>query len=543
MMRLIQLALVASFASSVAFAEEFNSQAINESKKAIAINFYDEPKTLDPQKATDTIASMILGHVNEGLLRLDPANKAVAGQAESWEQKGPLEYVFKIRKTAQWHDGKAVTAHDFVYAWQRAVDPKTVSEYAFVLAPVKNAEAITGGKMKPTELGVKATDDHTLVVTLERPTAYFLRLLSFPTYFPARKDLVEKFGDNYNGDADKMSFNGPWTITSWKHNASIKLTKNDKYWNKDAIQINEIDMPYLIRDKNSEFNMFKDGKFAITWSLTKELLPEAQKSKMQIRKYNYGTVWFFQFNTTRKITGNQNFRKAIQYALNREEFVKQVEGVPGSKPAHGIIPEYMPGVTKSYGDEYKHSFKEGDLVKAKEYLAKAKKELGLTKFPTINVLASDADNVRRDMEYFQRYLKEKLDLDLKLDFQTFKVRLERTTNKDFDIVNSGWGPDYLDAMTFADLYTSWNGNNNSGWKNAKYDELIKKAMGSIDQKERLDAMYAAEKILIEEAPIAPYFQQFRVYTQDPRLVGVLRRPVGSDPDFYYAKLAPVAASK
>jgi oligopeptide transport system substrate-binding protein len=372
---------------------------------------------------------------------------------------------------------------------------------------------------------------------------YFLRLVSFPTYLPTREDVATKHGDAFAADADKMLYNGPYVVSTWKHNASLVMTKNDKYWNKAKIALNEISMPYLIRDKNSEFNMFKDGKFAMTWSLSKELLPQAQSANMQIRKYNYGTVWFFQFNTTRKVTGNKHFRKAMQLAMNREEFVKQVQGIPGSKPIYGIIPEYMPGVNGRYGDEYPINFAEAQIDAAKKELELAKKDLHLTEFPTLDVLASDTDDVKRDMEYFQRYFKEKLGLNLKLDFQAFKVRLERSDNKDFDIVNSGWGPDYLDAMTFADLFASWNKNNNTGWTSKEYDANIKKAMDSGDAKERLDLMSKNEKILVEEAPIAPYFQQFRVYVQDPRLLGVLRRTVGADPDFYYAKLGQPVASK
>lgn len=537
----IAVALVTggSFALS-AQAQDYKSTAIDAKTGTVSINFYDEPKTLDAQKATDTIAMMILGHASEGLTRLDPGDKPFAAQAESWEMKDEKSYVFKIRKNALWSDGKPVTAHDFVFSWRRALDPKTASEYAFILYALKNGEAINSGKMSPDTLGVKAVDDKTLEVVLERPTEYFLKLLAFSTFMPAREDIVKKFGDQYAADADKMVYNGPYKITTWNHNASLVLTKNENYWNKDAIKVNAINMPYLIKDKNSEFNMFKDGKFALTWSMTKELLPEAQKSKMQIRKYNYGTVWYFQFNTTRKITGNKNFRKAMQLAMNREEFVKQVEGTPGTKPIYGLIPEYMPGVKKRYGDEFPLKFADAQIAEAKKHLELAKKELNLKEFPELSILASDADNVRRDMEYFQRYFKEKLGLNFKLEFHTFKVRLERTSNKDFDIVNSGWGPDYLDAMTFADLFTSWNQNNNSGWSSKEYDKLIKTAMDSTDSYARLKMMSDSEKILVEEAPIAPYFQAFRVFVQDPRLQGVLRRTVGPDPDFYYAKIADKA---
>lgn len=543
-LRLAPLSLVLALAvTGGAQAEELKSQAIDEARNAISINFYDEPKVMDAQRASDAIALTILGHANEGLTRLDPGNKPFAAQAESWEQKSKTEYVFKIRKGALWSDGKQVTAQDFVYAWRRGVDPKLASEYAFILYPLKNAQAINEGKLGLDKLGATAVDEMTLKVELERPTEYFVRLLSFGTYSPAREDIVKKFGDTYAADADKMLFNGPYVISSWKHNASLKLTKNEKYWNKAAIALTEIDMPYQIKDKNSEFNMFKDGKFALTWALSKELLPEAQNGKMQIRKYNDGSVWYFQLNTTRKVLGNKNFRKAIQLVMNRDEFVKQVQGIPGSKPIFGLIPEYLPGVNKRYGEEYPLVFAEAQIAKAKSHLELAKKELGLKEFPTLSILASDADDVKRDMEYFQRYFKEKLGLNFKLDFQTFKVRLERTDNKDFDIVNSGWAPDYLDAMTFADLFTSWNKNNNTGWSTKEYDSLVEKAMDSTDPKERLDLMSKAEKILVEEAPIAPYFQRFRVYVQDPRLVGVLRRTVGPDPDFYYAKLQKPVAKK
>jgi oligopeptide transport system substrate-binding protein len=517
--------------------------AVDFARRAVSLNFYDEPKTLDAQKASDGIGITILGHVGEGLVRLDPSNKPFPAQAESFEMTGKTEYLFKIRKGALWSDGKPVTAKDFVYGWRRTIDPKVASEYAFIMYPVKNAEEVNAGKLSVDQLGVEAVDDLTLRVTLARPTGYFIRLLTNPAYYPAREDVVTKFGDTYASAADKMLYNGPFMISDWKHNASMKLVKNEHYWNKAEIWLNEINMPYLIRDKNSEFNMFKDGKYAMTWALTKELLPDAQASRLQIRKYNYGTTWYFQMNTTRKIGANQNFRKALQYAMNREEFVKQVEGTPGSKPIFGLIPEYMPGVTKRYGDEYPLTIKDADIQTAKAYLEKAKKDLGLKEFPELAVLASDTENVRRDMEYFQRYFKEKLGLKLRLDFQTFKVRLERTDRKDFDIVNSGWGPDYLDPMTFADLFTSWNSNNSTGWSSKKYDELIKKAMDSVDAKERLDAMSAAEKILVEEAPILPYFQQARVYVQNPQLVSVLRRTVGPDPDFYYAKLSEPVAKK
>jgi oligopeptide transport system substrate-binding protein len=285
--------------------------------------------------------------------------------------------------------------------------------------------------------------------------------------------------------------------------------------------------------------MFKDKRFAFVETLSKELLPDAQNNNLQIKTYNYGSVWYLQFNCSKPLTGNKNFRKAIQVAINRQEFCDQIVGIPGTRPAIGIVPEYMPGVETTYGEEYRHDFKDADLDRARAYLAQAKIELGMETIPPIRVLLSDADTAKRDMEYMQGYLNRTLGIELVLDPQTFKVRLERTDNGDFDIVNSGWGPDYMDAMTFADLHTSWNEQNDTRWASEAYDRHIETAMTSLDQKVRLDAIFAAEKILIEDAPIVPYFQAYRAYVQDPRLQGLLRRTISPDPDFYYARIVDV----
>ncbi len=532
--------VVASFCVVIAASA---AHGIDYSRKSISVNMTEEPRNMDPQKAQDTVAFKVLGHVLEGLTRLDPQGNPVPAQAESWQQISPTKYTFKLRANAVWSDGKPVTANDFVFAWRHGVDQKTASLYAFILFNIKNAEKINKGEAKLDTLGVKALDSKTLEVELERPTAYFLRLVAFGTFMPAREDFVKAAGEKYAADADKMLYNGPFVLAEWKHNSSMKLVKNEKYWNAANIHLNEINMPYLIRDQNSEFNMFKDGKFDLIETLNKELLPDAQANKMKINRYNVGTVWYLQFNTTRKVTGNKWIRKAFNVALDRNEFVAKVVGIPGTKPIYSIVPSYMPGVSKTYGEEYPLTFKDADIKTAKEYLAKGLKELGLKELPKLAILINDNDQHKRDAEYMQSYYKKALGVDLTIDVQTFKVRLQKTTNKDYDIVKSGWGPDYLDAMTFADLHTKWNTNNDTGWSSPDYDKEIEAAMNSTDPKVRLDAIYRAEKILVDEAPIIPMFQAMRVYVQNPDLIGVVRRPISPDPDYYYARIRDKVATK
>jgi oligopeptide transport system substrate-binding protein len=203
----------------------------------------------------------------------------------------------------------------------------------------------------------------------------------------------------------------------------------------------------------------------------------------------------------------------------------------------------MPAVTKTYGQEYPLTFKDADIATAKKYLAQGLKELGLQKLPKLEILINDNAGHKRDAEYLQAYFKKALDIDIGIDVQTFKVRLQKTTNKEYDIVKAGWGPDYLDAMTFGDLFTSWNANNESGWSHPEYDRLIKVAAASVDAKERMEAFHKAEKILVEEAPIASMIQATRVYVQNPDLVGVIRRTISPDPDFYYARINEKVAKK
>ncbi len=522
--------LIAAWVASGATAKDL--PGVDETTKTIRVNLYDEPKTLDPQLAADTVATMILGHVGEGLARLDPAGKPVPAQAESWQVKDATHYVFTLRKDAQWSDGKPVVAADFLHGWTRALDPELASESAFLLFAVKNARAIKAGTMPKTALAVKAVDERTLEVELERPTEYFLRLLNLSVYYPARRDAPKAHVGN-----------GPFVIAAWEHDKSMTLRKNERYWNKDEIAVEVLDFPMLLRDKTAEFHMFREGKLALVWSLSKELLPEVAAAGLPMRKYNYGSVSFFQFNVRRPLFAEKHLRKAFQLALNREEFVGMVHGIPGSKPIYGIVPEYMPGVTKRYGEEFPLAFPDAQVDAAKAELELAKKALKLDKLPPIQLLASDTDDMRRDAAYFAKYFKEKLGLELVPEHQSFKTRLQRSERGEFDLVLSGWGPDYLDAMTFADLHTSWNENNNSGWSSKDYDGAIERAMRATDAKTRLEAIAAAERILVEEAPVIPYLQSFRVYVQDPRVVGVVRRTVGADPDFYYAKFAGPVAKK
>ncbi|MDA0978178.1 MAG: peptide ABC transporter substrate-binding protein, partial [Proteobacteria bacterium] len=241
----------------------FANDAVDDRNQVITIALTQEPPQLNSMKATDQVSILVLSHVMEGLVRYDRRGNVVPGVAREWEVSDEGA-VFQLRDNALWSDGKPVTAHDFVFAWQNALKPATASEYAFILYPIKNAEAINTGKLPVEQLGAVAVDDLTLKVTFERPTGYFVKLTAFTTYFPVRRDFFESKGDTYAADFDDLLYNGPFEMTSWVHSASLKMVKNQNYWNREEIFLNAINADYITADTRARLNLFIDGKIVHT---------------------------------------------------------------------------------------------------------------------------------------------------------------------------------------------------------------------------------------------------------------------------------------
>jgi oligopeptide transport system substrate-binding protein len=473
----------------------------------------------------------------EGLTRAGNDGKPAPGVAESWKLSDSGA-TFKIRPTARWSDGKPVTAHDFVYAWRTVVDPKNASEYGFILGPIKNAEKILAKKLPAESLGVKATDDRTLEVEFEKPCGYFLALTSFATYFPVREDFHRSLGERYGAEAQNLLYNGPFMLTQWVHGASLRLQKNPQYWNASTIALDAIDIPYITPDDSSRFNLFKDGKIDLV-HLSKNTLQTAMRERFRMRKFVDGTVFYLEFNFREgRILRNKNLRKAIQAVFDPEEYTDKVVSIPGTLAGTTLIPSWIAGKKGLFRQDYPFVRPKPDLRAAKAYLQAALKELQLQSPPPIVWLTGDSPGSSKEAEYFQNLLKSTLGIELKIDKQIFKQRLAKMSSGDFDIVSAGWGPDYNDPMTFADLKTSWNENNRGRWSHPRYDALIRQAQATTRPEVRMDAMAEAERLLLDELPILPLYERSVVYTQSPRLSHVVRRSVGFDPDYTEARLAP-----
>ena len=527
----ILIYILAFFAGNTGIA--INGGAINEERNSITIALSEEPPQLDSTRSTDASSFVVLAHTMEGLIAYDQNDQLTPGVAERWEIRDDGA-TFWIREEAIWSDGQPVTAHDFEFAWKRVLDPDTAAQYAFILYPIKNAEAVNQGDLPKEMLGVRAVTDLVLEVDFERPTPYFDKLVAFNTYFPLREDFFESTNGRYGADAEMLLSNGPYILTEWIHGASMVWKKNPFYWNSEKGLLDEIVTAYITNDANANLNLFKDGQIVQT-GLTAPMLPTAMEQRWQIDRFMDGTLFFLEFNHREsRITDNLHFRKALYFAQDPSELVYKVLKEASYLPAESLFPIWIQGLQGAFRKEYplpKHSL---DLEKAREYLDLARQELGLEDFPPIILLTGDSSLSLLAAEYYQELYKKNLGLELRIDAQIFKQRLAKMTSGDFDIVMAGWGPDYFDALTFGDLFSSWNLNNRGRYQSEEMDNLVRTAQSELDPQKRMDAFGSIQELIYSDVVIIPMYERGVSFVVDPRLKGFKRRSVGPQVDYNYA---------
>ncbi len=504
--------------------------AVDAANKAITVMLRDEPPQLDSTRSTDQISGIVLGHVMEGLLRYDERNEIAPGMAEDWriDQSGAT---FWLRPNARWSDGEPVTAHDFVFAWRLVLDPENASEYAFILYPVKNAEAVNQGLLPLSELGVRALDEHRLEVDFERPVAFFDKLTAFSTFLPVREDFHRATEGAYGADADQLLYNGPFLISSWVHGQSLEMKRNPHYWNQERIRLDRINVGYITSDANTSLNLFKDDKVVLT-SLTAENLSNALEQRWHIERFMDGSVFFLDFNhRPERLTRNLNLRKALLLAQDPNELVYKVIKLPGYLPGESLFPTFLNGVHGKFRDEYPALVHRLNIEAARVHLALARQELGLDEIPPLTLLTGDNPTSNIQSEYFQAVYKKNLGLDIKIDRQIFKQRLAKMTSGEFDLVLAGWGPDYNDPLTYGDLFASWNLNNRGLYNNPQYDRQVRIAQNAMDTQTRMEAFAEMQRIIHEDVVIIPNYERGVAYVTHPQIRGIVRRVIGADTDY------------
>ncbi|ALO45246.1 peptide ABC transporter substrate-binding protein [Pseudohongiella spirulinae] len=529
--------LLNAIAGLTSSAAGMSRQAVDVESNIITSYLRDEPPQMNSMLATDAISGMVLAHVNEGLLRYDEYGELVGGVAERWQLDGNT-MTFWLRDNARWNNGETVTAHDFEFAWKNLLSPDLGSQYAFILYPILNAEKANNGEVPLDEVGVEALDDHTLVVTLETPIAYFDRMVAFVTYLPVNEEFYRQTNGRYGADADQMLYNGPFMMTSWVHGASLQIRKNPYYWDADRIKLNGVDFAHMTSDANTLLNLFKDGQIVMA-DLNSEMLEEALFQGWQLERFMEGTVFYIEFNhRDGRLTRNRNLRMALQLAQDSGELVNRVIKLPGYLPGESLFPTWLQGVEDTLREEFPAPVYSRDVALAREYLQKAMDELGLSEPPTLTLLTGDTPTARMQAEYYQEVFGRNLGINIVIDAQIFRQRLDKMTQGEFDMVMAGWGPDYNDPLTFGDLFASWNLNNRGRYANDELDASVRIAQSSLDTRERMQAFANIQRVMHEDVVIIPNYERGYVYVKNPQVQGVLRRVIGAETDFTYAWIEP-----
>jgi oligopeptide transport system substrate-binding protein len=505
-------------------------KAVDLENQSITIAIRTEPPQLNTTLATDSISGMVLGHVMEGLLRMSIDDRLEPAIAERWKIT-ETQATFWLRDDAKWSDGKPITAHDFIFAWKTALLPELGSEYAFLLHAIKNGRAINKGSMPPASLGVSAPDDFTLIVDLERPIAFFDKMVTFQTYLPIREDFYNSTKGRFGADAEEMLYSGPFAISSWVHGSSLLMERNPYYWDQDSVSLKTINIGYITSDAGATLNFFKDEKIAYT-TLLAENLGNALEQRWHIQREQDGTVFFLEFNhRDGRITRNHNLRRAMQLVMDMEELVYKVTKLPGYIPGKSLFPGWLQGVEDKFRKEYPVPKLLINRKLALQHLEMARRELGVDKIPEIVLLTGDNPVSNIQAEWTQAKLKAQLNIDVKIDKQIFKQRLAKMTSGDFDLVLAGWGPDYDDPLTFGDLFASWNLNNRGRYNNPQMDHFIEVAQQSVDPQTRMEAFAGIQKLAFDDVVLLPMYERGVTYVVHPQLKDVKRRVVGPEVDF------------
>ena len=519
--------------ASTFMSERVWSSPVDFEAQSIRISMLQEPPSLDTIKATDLVSFFVLGHTTEGLLRYDGRGRLVSGVAESWDVT-PTTLTFKLRPDARWHNGSKVTAADFIYAWQNINDPAAGAPFAAIMYPIKNAEAIQNGELPVTALGVSSPSEGTLVVELERPCGYCLGLMAHPTFYPINKTFHEQAGERYGAESDQLLSNGPFVLTEWVHEARLVMSKNPHYWNREAIELNEIEVAYITGDNRTRLNLFRDGQIAFV-RMGAETVKDAVAQGLRVRTFLTGGVTYVWFNfRAGKPTNSRALRRAIQASFNPEEYVNKVIAIPGYKATSTLFPSWIKGNEKSFVEEYPPPVVIRGKQQRLELMEQVAREMG--KVPDLTILTVASTTGAKAAEYFQGLLKQSLGINSRVDQQTLKQYLNKARKGEFDLVLSSWYPDFDDLVTYADLLGSDNSNNRGRYSSKAYDRSLEVLLESINPVERFKTAAELQRIIVNEVPLLPNSETSSAYMVHPKLKGVVRRVLGQDPDFTYARV-------
>ena len=496
---------------------------------------------MDSTVVDDAMSFNAITAITDGLTTVDVKGNTIPGIAKSWDvSNNGLTYTFHLRD-AKWANGDDVTAQDFVYSWHRII--KNAGNYAYMLgsegASIKNADSLidlgtTATDEQLNTLGIKATDDKTVVVDLEKNVPYFVGLMSFPCYFPQNQKFVEKCGKNYATKPEYILGNGAYKMTKWIKGNKATFTKNDKYYDAKSIKTKNIEM-YLVQDPKTAAQNFDNGK--VDYATINSTLVDKYKGKDTFKAIREGYLAYLICNFKADTTANKNLRHALSYAINRKDLCDNILK-DGSQPATGFVPAQL--CKSPSGKDFREEsgkYVDYDVKKAQEYLDAAKKELGTDTITVDLLYGTDESPMDTFAEYLQGSFTKLKGLKVNMVATVKKDRIyNREASGNFQIACTRWAPDYADPTTFLNVLASSNSNNYGKWENAQYNSLLKQAQNETDVNKRWNELLEAEKVMMDDMPNIPVVQTGTAALQAKNVKGLVHNTVSTPYVFKYVTL-------
>ncbi|WP_288558035.1 peptide ABC transporter substrate-binding protein [uncultured Lactobacillus sp.] len=521
--------------SALALAACGNQSASQKKRQVLNWSETIQLSTQDPSLATDTTSFQALLNTGDGLYRLDKNNKPKLSLAKSVKtSKGGRVYDFVLRKNAKWSNGDPLTAKDFVYSYQRTVNPATKSQMAFYLYQIKNAQAINSGKKQPSTLGVTAPSKYHLHIELTRPLSYFKNLLAWPLFFPQNQKVVQKYGKLYGTQAKYTVSSGPFTLTKWTgNNKTWTLVKNKNYWDAKDVKLNKVN-EQVSESTTTSYNLFQAGKADETGLTGQQVASNKNKAGYHARLSS--AIRRLELNQNKvKAFKNLKIRQAFSYAINRQQLANNILK-DGSIPAKGFVPSGM-GTNPKTGaqfedDAYVKSGVSYDLQKAKSLLKQGYKETG-TKSINVTLLASDDDTSKQTAEFLQSQLDRLPNVNISVQSIPFTQLISRQTAGNYEITLKNWQAVFGDPINFLDVFQKGSSYLNNGWNNNQFNKLLDQSENVYGNNpvKRWSRLVAAEKILMKDQGTIPLVQVAHPQLLKTDVKNVSFNPTGVPYDF------------
>lgn len=520
-------------ASADATAADTSAAGASASSEDLNVMIETPVESLDPQQATDGTSFEVIADYTDGLMQMDADGKSVNALAESVDtSEDGLTYTFHL-KDAKWSNGDPVTASDFVFGWQRAVDPDVASEYAYMLSDigqVKNAAEIIAGKMDKSELGVTAVDDTTLKVELVAPVSYFASLMYFPTFYPVDEKFFETCPDTYGTSPETTLSNGAFVLDSYEPAAtSFHLSKNPDYYDADRVKLAGINYQ-VIQDSQQALMSYQTG--ALDMTLVNGDQVDQVKDDPAFKAVGAGYLWYVSPNmTTVPELANLNIRLALTMAMDRESITTGVLKDGSEATYTAVPPQFATGPDGSDFSEDQTRYADVctfDATKAADYWAQGLKELGEDSI-TLDMIVDSDDAPQKVAQVLKEEWETTLPgLTVNLVVEPKKQRVQDMQDGNYQLGLTRWGPDYADPMTYLGMWITGNSNNYGLWSDADYDSMIAECTTgdlSSDATGRWDKMHEAEKVVMDNAVIFPIYTQCNSEMVSTKVTGVEYHPV------------------